>query len=432
MSDKRTFLLVDINSYFATLLQQENPQLRGKPIAIVKDLGRTCVIAASKEAKKHGVKTGCNIVRARQLAPDLLEMKAEFDLYLSATHKLSRLFASIAPKVNVYSLDEAFIEITDCQRNLYPDSQQLGRDIQQQIRNLLGDWVTANVGIGPNRFLAKMAAEIAPKESVFEINQDNLDLILAEVEFEDVCGIGPRLARKLNMMGVKHPYQIRFYSQQDLETMFGPFWSRELIKMAYGQEPHHLALLDQEFVDSSQSTAAARQPAKTASRSITLWDLVDDEQAIKQVLYNLTREVIYKVRQMDMAGRRVAISLSGSDSFKPLYWRDHRTFSTYIEHTQKMFEIIYHQLYQSWQRSFKPIKFRVSLGLLESISQINPSLLPSWQKQEAVESALDKIAQQYGLFTVRSALLAEKDSVIRPEVTGFFGDKQYQLSKLAS
>ncbi len=420
--NNRIFLLVDINSYFATLLQQENPKLRGRPVAIVKDLGRTCIIAASKEAKKKGVQTGSNVVTAKHKAPDLIEMKAEFDLYLSATNQLNKLFHQISPQVYLYSLDEAFIEITDCTKNLYPDPSVLGQDIQQQIQAELGEWVTANVGIGPNRFLAKMAAEISPKGSIFKIDEDNLDPILARVEFKDVCGIGHRLAKKLTMMGISHPYQIRFYSQQDLEPLFGSFWSKELIKMAYGREPHHLALLDQ--------ADEVRDDPKSISRSITLWDLADDEDEIKRILYNLTREVIFKARTLNLAGRKVTISLTGSDFLNQLQWRDHQTLSRYICHTRAMFELIYDQLYRAWQRTFKPIKFRVALGLLKSRDEINPSLLPSWRKRESLETAMDEIAAQFGLFSVRSALLFQQNDIIHPEVTGYFGDKKFQLEKL--
>lgn len=409
-------LLVDINSYFATLLQQENPRLRGKPVVIVKDLGRTCVIAASKEAKKLGIKTGSNAAAARQLTPDLVEMKAEFDLYLSATQKLANLFQQVSPQVDVYSLDEAFIDISRCGR-LYSDAHQLGRDIQQKIKTVLGSWVTANVGIGPNRLLAKMAAEISPKGSVFEINEDNKDAVLADVEFDDVCGIGWRLARKLARLNIYHPYQIRFYSQQDLEFLFGPFWSRELLKIAYGQEPHHLQLLD--------SYQDGCRPMKSVSRSITLWDLVDDLQVIKRVLYNLTREVIYKVRKMKLAGRHVSVGLFGSDHFT---WHNHKTYQEFVDRTPQMFELVWQHLAAGWQQDFKPIKFRVSLGLLKSINRITPSLLPDQQKQEAVESAINEIDERYGLFTVRSGLLCEKDKLIQPEVTGYLGDQDYQFN----
>ncbi len=409
-------LLIDINSYFATLLQQENPQLRGKPVVVVKDLGRTCVIAASKEAKKLGIRTGSNVIAARQLASDLVEMKAEFDLYLSATQKLAELFKQISPQVDVYSLDEAFIDISSCGR-LYPDPYQLGRDIQQKITNVLGSWVTANVGIGPNRLLAKMAAEISPKGSVFEINENNMDAVLATVDFDDVCGIGWRLAHKLARLNVYHPYQIRFYSQQDLEPLFGPFWSRELLKIAYGQEPHHLQLLDN-YQDHCR-------PMKSVSRSITLWDLVDNRQVIKRVLYNLTREVIYKVRKMGLAGRYVSLSFSGSQN---LGWSNHKTYQEFINRTPQMFELVWKHLAAGWQQDFKPIKFRVSLGLLKSTKNITPSLLPSRQKQEAVESAVSEIDECYGLFTIRSGLLWEKDKLIQPEVTGYLGDQDYQFN----
>ncbi len=412
-------LLVDINSYFATLLQQENPSLRGKQLAVVKDLGRTCVIAASKEAKKYGVKTGSNVVQARQLAPDLIEVKAEFDLYLSATKKLMHLFKNIAPQVCVYSLDEAFIDVSNCRENLYPDLQRLGRKIQQQIKADLGKQVTANVGIGPNRLLAKMAAEISPKGSTFEINEENLDAILAEVEFEDVCGIGSRLAAKLARMKVFHPYQIRFYSYEDLEPLFGPFWSRELLKIAYGEEPHHLQLLDKEANNLKQTKM------KSVSRSITMWNLVQSYQEIRRILYNLTREVIHKVRKMNMSGRQVSLTLFGSGGLK---WQQHQTFKHFICHTQEMFGVINNQLSAGWCSQFKPIKFRVCLGLLKPNGQVNPSLLPNWQKQEAIETALDEITDRYGLFSVRSGLLYEQEQLIKPEVTGFLGDKDYQFN----
>lgn len=409
-------LLVDINSYFATLLQQENPFLRGKSVVIVKDLGRTCVIAASKEAKKLGIKTGTNIVQARQLAPELLEVKAEFDLYLSATKKLIKLFKSISPNVCIYSLDEAFIDTSHCRKHLYPNLHQLGYEIQQQIKTSLGEQVTANVGIGPNRLLAKMAAEISPKGSVFEINQDNLDAILAKVTFDDVCGIGLRLAAKLARMGVFHPYQIRFYDLDDLEPLFGPFWSRELLKIAYGEEPHHLQLLEDEAISSTRM--------KTVSRSITMWELVKSEDEIKRILYNLTQEVIYKVRKMKMSGRQVRVSLYGSDF---LSWHDYQTFKYFINHTQEMFAVIDEKLSRSWNQQFHPIKFKVALGLLKPNKQVNPSLLPNWQKQESIETAIDQITDRYGLFSIRSGLLFDQKKIIKPEVTGFLGDKSYQL-----
>lgn len=407
----RIILHVDINSYFATLLQQENPTLRGKPLGIVKDLGRTCVIAASKEAKQFGVKTGCTAGEARERCPQIQFLPAQFDRYLDATKRLQSLFETIAPNIFIYSLDEAFIDITDCQNYLHPDPFKLAQTIQQKIKHELGEWVTCNIGISHNRFLAKMASEAAPKGSILEVNQENKDLLLASVTFENTCGIGFRLEKKLKLLNVHHPYQIRFFSFQQLLPLFGPFWAQELLKMAYGEEPHHLKLLDQPL-----------SHMKSVGRSITGYRLYDNETEIKAILLNLTEEVTAKVRAMRLAGRFVGLHLWGHDrSFKA-----HRTLQYFIRHTPEMFGILYDQLYRPWHRPFRIIKFAVRLSLLEPIEQLTQPLLPQTQRQERLSSAIDTVNQKYGLFTAYPATLLGKP-LIRPEVTGFLGDRLYQL-----
>lgn len=410
--EHKTIFLIDMNSYFATMLQQENPKLRRKPVAVVKDVGRTCIIAASKEAKKMGIKTGSSLVEAQRLFPDLQVVGAEFGMFLSATKRLKQLFESVSPDVDLYSLDEAFVDISTCRQHLYPDPLKLAKQLQQAVKDSLGEWVTCNVGISYNRFLAKTAAEVAPKGSILEITPRNKDAVLATVGFEDVCGIGMRLSKKLKKLGITTPYMIRFYSEAELELFFGPFWSKELLRIAYGEESHCLRLLDK-----------TQSHMKMVSRSITGWELCDSEDTVRSVLYNLISEVIYKLRKMKLAGRYVFVSLSNSGQ----YWRAHRTLKYYISHTQEMFDLIYHQLYQSWQRSFKVIKFRVGLGSLRPLSQTSLSLLPSWHRQEAIEEAKMRISDKYGLFTIKPGILVNK-SIIKPEVTGFLGDKQYQLA----
>ncbi len=414
---KPIHLLIDINSYFASMAQQENPKLRGKPVVIVKELGRTCIIAASKEAKRLGISTGCSLVQAKKLAPHLIKLGAEFDAYLSATNKLRQLFYSISPTVYIYSLDEAFVDLTHCQQFLCRDVYQMGCQIQDKIRQVLGDWVTANVGIGFNRLLAKMAAEIAPKGSVFEINQDNLDVILASVSFNDVCGVGTRLTRKLKRIGVDHPYQLRFYTLEDLEPLFGPFWAKELLKIAYGQEPHHLTLLP--------TTKALKRSMRSVGRSITTWHKVATLAEIKKIIYNLTREVIYKVRRMKLVGRHLSLALIGSGG---LYWFKHQTFVSSFSCTRTVVAIFCQWLEQDWHGQFQPIRFVVRVSLLKENEPQAQSLIPSWQKQEALEAAMDEIDNLYGLHTIRSGLMRDETKIIKPEVTGFLGDQQYQFN----
>ncbi len=410
-SPDRRILHVDINSYFATLLQQENPFLRHKPVGVLKSAGRSCIIACSKEAKAKGIKTGCYLQEARHLAPDLITVPAEFDRYLDCTKRLKKLFDSLSPDVDIFSLDEAFVDLTFCSQ-LYPDAWAFARQVQARIKAELGDWVTCNVGISHNRLLAKIASEISPPDSIFEINHENKDAILARVTFKDVCGIGFRLGAKLERLGIHHPYAINFWSEAELAEFFGPFWSQELKRIGAGEDSHILRLVDRN----------RDHDMKSVGRTITGWKLCDDETEIKQVLYNLMEELIYKVRKMKMAGRHVGISLWGHEQS----WYAHRTLQYYVQHTSELFELLYHQLYSPWQRSFKVIKYGVFLSQLKPIADITPTWLPQWHRQEKISQALDHLTDKYGLFTVKPGMLTNF-KMIRPEVTGYLGDKKYQL-----
>ena len=467
MQIKKTILHVDINSYFATLLQQENPHLRGQPIGVVKNVGRTCIIAASKEAKLHGVKTGTTTGDAKQRCPSIQFLAADFDRYLAATQALSALFHHLCPTVYIYSLDEAFLDITDCQNYLYPDPLVFAKLVQNKIKQTLGEWVTCNVGISYNFLLAKLASEIAPKGSIKTIDQINRDSTLATVNFGDVCGVGFRLEHKLQALHVTHPYQIRFLDPTELKRWVGSFWQKELFKIAYGEETHHFDLLQASGRHAGQTIPTCRERSpelvsgsaislqdpigdigfhnlnsptsnsqsinlpvpssqpptnqmKTVSRSITTWQLVNDENTIHQILLNLSIEVTYKARQMHLTGRQIGIFLSGHRKA----WSAHLTLKHPINHTSEYFHYLYHHLYISWQRPFSIIKFGVYLGLLQSIDFTPTPLLPSWHQQEKLTQATDALNHRYGLFTLHPASLLNT-TIIRPEVTGFLGDKAF-------
>lgn len=400
---------IDINSYFATMMQQENPSLRGKPVGVVKDVGRTCIIAASKEAKLLGVGTGSRLQDIKYQVPDLVLVPAAFDLYLDATKRLKKIFSALAPTIDIFSLDEAFIDLSDCQ-NLYPDLTQFGRLAQDLIKKELGEWVTCNVGIGPTRLLAKLAGEMSAKGSVTIINDQNKDVFLASAKFEDVCGIGYALSKKLKLRGITNPYQLNFCDFEDLNSLVGPFWARELLQIAKGEDSSTLRGIDDR----------RDQDMKSVGRTITGFKLTDDEEVIKQTIYNLCDEATHKVRQMNMAGRHVGILMMGEDQS----WYRHKTLKYYIRHSDELFSLLYDGFYRSWQREFKVIKFGVFLSNLKKMDQVPTRLIDDWVKKEKLYQALDSVNDRYGLFTLRPATLT-KAKLIRPEVTGFLGDKRF-------
>lgn len=411
MSKAPVWLHVDINSYFATILQQEVPSLRGKPLGILKEAGRSCIIAASNEAKRYGIKTGCSLSEARQKCPQLVTLPAPFEQCLSATKQLRRLFYRLSPDTEIFSLDEAFIFFSPLAAH-YDSPRVFAQHIQAAIRQEIGEWVQCNIGISHNRLLAKIASETAPKGSIFEITEENKAAVLARVPFGDVCGVGFALEKKLRQIGVTVPYQINFIDDQTLETQCGIYWAKELRKIGQGNEP---ALLTQ---------PKFRPGMKSIGRSITGYRATKDAHQIKQVLYNLSAEVLYKARQLSLAGRQPSIALYGSHGE---FWASHRIIQHHLRHLEEFFQVIYHQLYQQQAPTFPVIKFAVRLSLLDPWQQLTEQLLPSWQKREKVAQAIDSLTEKYGLFAVRSGLLHHRKELIMPEVTGFLGDQVFQF-----
>lgn len=349
-----------------------------------------------------------------KVCPDIITVPAQFDFCLSATRQLKMLFESLAPRVDIFSLDEAFIDLSDCQ-DFYPDAQVFAELVQRRIKDTLGDWVTCNVGISHTRLLAKMTSEVSPKGSITEVTEDNKNALLASVPFAAVCGVGYRLEERLKVLGVTNPFQINFIPDDELLRHFGPFWSHELRKIGRGEETHFF--MHPPRVNHMQSIG----------RSITGYKLCDDEETIKKTLCNLTEEVIYKARRMKLAGRVVSLSLRGHDDG---HWGQQLRTDHPICHTSDMFNVLYDQMYKKWQRTFSIIKIHITLSALQPWEHTPQVLWADWHQRERVSVAVDELTQKYGLFTVRSGVLLNT-KLLRPEVTGFLGDKAFQFGRIS-
>jgi nucleotidyltransferase/DNA polymerase involved in DNA repair len=243
---------------------------------------------------------------------------------------------------------------------------------------------------------------------IYLINENNLNDALCRAKLTDICGIGRRLEFKLKNLGIQNPLQINLLDDHTLLEHFGPFWSTELRKIGHGEETNFFAHI--KTVEYMQSVG----------RTITGYGLCDDESEIQRILLNLLEEATYKLRRMGLAGRGIGVSLHGREA----HWGKHVTLKYFVRHTNEIFDILYHQLYQSWQRTFPIIKFGVWLYDLSPCNEVPLCLLPSYQKNERVYDVMDTINNRFGLFTLCSASLMGK-GIIRPEVMGFLGDKTF-------
>ena len=197
----RTILHVDMNSYFATVEQQANPYLRGRPVGIIKAEGRGCIIAASVEAKKFGVKTGCTVWEAKKLCPQIILVASDMDKYFSLTQRLVKIISDYSPIVEVFSIDEAFVDVTDTQSLFGGGAWEIAIEMKARIKQNLGEWMRASVGVSFSKLLAKLASEMHKPDGLTFLTQENYLLETGKIPVEEVCGIGFSRTKYLHERG---------------------------------------------------------------------------------------------------------------------------------------------------------------------------------------------------------------------------------------
>jgi len=402
-----------MDSYFASVEQQFNQSLVGKPVGVIKAEGRTCIIAASREAKKFGVKTGCNIWDAKTLCPKIALVSAHFGRYFSVTKKFIKICENFSPYIEIFSIDELFMDVTESQK-FFGGVLNMCNLIKKQINKQIGEYITCTIGISYNRLLAKLASEINKPNGIFEINKQNRDETLFAAKLTDICGLGFRLEKRLGDMGIKNLETLRNIPIEFLSASFGPFWSVHLKNLSYGEDNTNLNFFSE------------LQDAKSISRTFTLFDDTCDERKIKQTLRNLCEEVGYKLRKMKMETRQLGLLIRGNDLSEKI----HHTFKTYTSDSDEIFKNIWELFNRlNWQNSVRFLG--VWVGLLEKTENLSLSIFPEQHRKDDYWQTIDNINDRWGGFTIYPASLLGGE-LIRPEVNGFLGDKKYQLSQITN
>jgi DNA polymerase IV len=389
-SQMRTILHLDMNSYFATAEQQANPYLRGRPVGIIKAAGRGCVIAASVEAKKYGVKTGCTVWDARRLCPEIVLVPSDMDKYFAITNGLIKIANHYSPSVEIFSIDEMFLDITQVQ-DLYPGGAlEIALSIKQDIKQGLGEWMKASIGISFTKLLAKLASEINKPDGLTFLTPENCLIATENINVEEVCGIGYARTAYLH--------------RQNIYTL-GQARAAEL--------PKEISDLVWFRINEPLTRISDLEPAKSVSRTFTTFRQLDSTSDIKHLTRNLVEEATAKMREMNMVGRTFCLSI---DSF----WA-RRTVSSPVNHGSIIFEIL-------WKEYLKnPIIGIRHAGV--SISNLSFNIQNSiFYIQDNALSAMDQMNEKYGLFTVYPGSLLNGE-LIRPEVTGYLGDKWYRFGR---
>ena len=381
------YLFLDLNSYFASVEQQENPALRGKPVAVVPMMtDSTCAIAASYEAKRYGVKTGTKIYEAKQMCPNLQCVLARHDKYVDYHHAVRDAAEKVLPINKIWSIDEF-----DCVlmgREQEPDNAiRLAHQIKEQIARDVGPYVKASIGLAPNSFLAKVATEIQKSDGLVLL--DHLPGPLFDLKLTDLPGIGMNMEKRLRRSGISSIEKLWNISPKHARKIWNSVQGERFWYWLHGydvpyQETHtcmvgHSRVLDPDL----------RPPEKARLMS-----------------RRLLTKATYRLRRKGFYASRLSFSARLLNGYK---WHDERTFPpandtfTFLRHLEDMWQIM--SGYYPNERLKKVAVILSNLHKEESISGDlfiagDPTEKRIQDKREKLSQALDFLQDKYQKETV--------------------------------
>ncbi len=456
---KKVIFHIDFNSFFATVEQQANPRLRGKPIGVTGGdrLTRTVIGAASVEAKKFGVKTGMRIPEALKLCPNLILVRGDSDKYLECTKRFLNILKSYSPNLEIFSIDEVFLEIPvsvgnplSCSptcvpcglKNLgyalsesrahcvwgQPPSTALlliAEEIKRRIREEVGEWITCSIGISYNRMLSKLAGSLYKPDGLVIIEDAEAAMwILDRVELTDVCGIGFRIERRLNNMGV---FNFKDLREVPLNNLLASFKS-------YGQILYNFA----RGIDESAVTPFyEKQEVKSIGHRHTISRDVSDKEEIKQHLLKLSEMVARRLRAKKLVGKTISCwyrnafraSNPGLESqFQTGFGFSGAGMQTTISYTDDGLDIFkagWKIFNKMWDQSAIRM-IGISVSNLTPLTPQNLTFLEDIKKREIITRALDKVNDKYGEFTLQRGILLNSRKLKRMP-NSFLSDRRFKI-----
>src|SRR5213593_1830763 len=219
----RKIIHVDMDAFYASVEQRDNPQLRGKPVVVAWRGNRSVVCAASYEARKFGVRSAMPAVRAERLCPNATFLPPDFPRYRAVSSQVREIFKRHTDLIEPLSLDEAYLDVSENKTGL-PTATQVARTIREQIRSELT--LTASAGVAPNKFLAKIASDWKKPDGLFVIQPEEVDSFLLPLPVGRLPGVGKVTEEKLEKLGIKTVSNLRGLDLPMLEGQFGRYGMR--------------------------------------------------------------------------------------------------------------------------------------------------------------------------------------------------------------
>ena len=289
----RKIIHVDMDAFYASVEQRDDPELRGKPVA-VGGMHRGVVAAASYEARKFGVRSAMPSVTALRKCPDLVFVKPRFDAYREVSHQIRAIFLDYTPLVEPLSLDEAYLDVTDDLKGI-GIATRIAEEIRARIR--AETRLTASAGVSYNKFLAKLASDQNKPDGLCVIPPSRGQAFVASLPVKRFHGVGPRTAEKMARLGIETGADLHAQSLAFLAHNFG----------SSGEYYYNLAR------GICHRQVRADRPYKSVGAEDTFFDDLREEAALVAELDRISATVWRRIESKDLSGRTVTLKVKYQD-----------------------------------------------------------------------------------------------------------------------
>lgn len=398
-------MFIDLNSAFATTEQQARPSLRGRAMGVTNRVSQyCCVIAASYEAKAMGIKVGMNLQEAKKICPDFVILESDPPKYHYVYQKLIKIMSDYSPNFTMKSIDEGVIDFHGMDYLLKNRTMSdIGYEIKRRVKEEIGSYTTINVGIAPNRFLAKQAANWHKPDGLDVIDHHNLLNYYEGIKLTDLTGIAQRFESRLKAASIFTPLQF-FDTSADIlkrhvfHSVIGEDWHNRLHGWEVDANPTNRMQVGRQFVLDVRTT---------------------DENLILPRFHYLCETTGKKLRHIGMSARGVIVWAHFANGER---WHNRTTYA-YSFYTDKQ---IYSRALNQFSKRPKHMvisSMGITCFMLEPSARDQRSLFEEINKEDLLTFAIDEINERYGTFMICSLNSLEGKKHVKQKIP--FGSTSY-------
>jgi DNA polymerase IV len=385
--ERASILHADLDAFFASVEQRDEPRLRGKPVIV----GLGVVLAASYEAKAFGVRTAMGLRVARRLCPHAEVVPARFSAYVDASRAVFRVFDDVCPVVEGLSIDEAFLDVRGMERSVGTPAS-IAVELRRRVRAEVGLPIT--VGVARTKFLAKVASGVAKPDGLLVVRPERELVFLHALPVERLWGVGAVTARKLHAYGVTTVGEVARLPEELLVSMLGRAAGRQLHALSHNRDPRRVQPRRRRGSIGSQR-ARGRAPWSVESVDADLIALVD--------------RVTRRMRTAGRAGRTVVLRLRFDDFSRAT--RSHTLpYATTSTETVLMTarSLVNAALPTMEQRGLTLVG--ISVANLENAREVQLLLPFDGRHQEALDTVVDEVRERFGSKAITRAVLLGRET----------------------